>query len=362
MATLAIAAVGVVSRVIVFRSARNGARVQGFVAAGLAVLCIQIVAIFCFAGAISAATHADASSIAYAVVWAFAAFSLLLFVSLVPWLLRYCRVWAAGRDARNSLPAGIPGRYWLLEAATIALISATILVILDALGFGALAGVSVLVPLCVALPPFMRAVIGGRFYGSHLLAAAARLPRTEPDDQASLQSWSDETTRSLGLGTFTVHVLPLARTFVVPLWGGAHLIAFGARTYAALDPQDRRALVAHEIAHAERSDSDWRALLIMGVTLWLLVLMTLWGGRTRLWPVGATYVSTFIFITVLDSARRSLSHRAEFAADRRAAEIVGDRQAVIRVLTRLAHGRGRAAARDSRSHPSLAKRVEALQS
>lgn len=356
LATLAIAAVGVVSLVIVFRSARNGARMQGFIAAGLAALCILVVAIFCFAGAISAVTHADSSSIAYAVVWAFAAYTLMLFEPLAPWLLRYSREWAASRDARSSFPAGIPWSYWLLEAATIALISATVLVILHALGFGALAGASVLVPLCVALPPFMRAVIGGRFYGSRLVAAAARLPATEPDDLASLRAWTDETTRSLAVGTFTVLVLPLARTFVVPLWGGAHLIAFDAQMYAALDPPDRRALVAHEIAHAEASDSYRQALLIMGVTLWLLVIMTWWGSRTRSWPVGATYVSIFIFITVLDSARRRLSHRAEFGADRRAAEIVGDRQAMIRVLTRIAHGRGRAAARDSRSHPSLARR------
>jgi len=43
-------------------------------------------------------------------------------------------------------------------------------------------------------------------------------------------------------------------------------------------------------------------------------------------------------------------------------EIVGDRQAVIRTLMRIAQGRGRAATRDSRSHPSLEKRIEALQS
>lgn len=361
-ATLAIGAVGVVSLAIVFRSARNGARMQGFIAAGLAALCIVVVAIFCFAGAISAATHADSNSIAYAAVWAFAGYALTLFTPLAPALLRYSRRWAAGRDARSPLPAEIALSYWLLEAAAIAIMSAIVLVILHGLGFGAGAAAAVLVPLCIALPPFMRAAVGGRFYGSRLLDAATRHPHTGPEDLASLRSWTNETAHALELGTFTVLVLPLARTFVVPLWGGAHLVVISAQMYALLDPAERRALVAHEIAHAESDDSSRRALLIMGVTLWLLMLIELWGSRTRSWPTGVMYVSIFVFITVLDNARRTLSHRAEFAADRRAVEIVGDRQAVIRTLMRIAQGRGRAAARDTRSHPSLEKRIEALQS
>jgi len=362
LATVAIGAVGVVSLIILFRSARSGARIQGVIAAGLAALSAIVVVIFCGAAAVRELTRADAHSTAYAAVWVFAGYVLTLFAPLAPALLRYSRRRAQRHgSAAEPLPEGLPRAYWLVEATTIVLVSATILASFRMVGIGTTSQVFVVVPLCLALPAYMRATVGRRFYGRRLLAAAQHHTGA-PEDLAALQTWTDETASTLGAGTFTVLVLPVTVAFVVPLGRGAHLVAINPRMYASLDPPERRALVAHEMAHTERADGDRRALLIMGVTLWLFVLIDWWAVQTRQWPTTSMLVSSFVFITILDHARRTLSHRAEFAADRRAVEIVDDRQAVVRMLMRFAQGRGRAAARDSRSHPSLEKRIQALQS
>lgn len=364
LASAAIAAVCALSLAILFRSARAGSPGQHAIAALLAALSMVVLAIFGFAAVVRAITHADVHSTAYTAAWAFAAYALTLATPLARGLQTLSRRRVAAGDASEprAHPVGLPPTYWLVELVTFTLLSAIVLTGMRVLDLGRTAALFVVVPLCLALPDFMRTVVGRRFYGARLLTDLAANPAAEPDGVEPLREWTSDTARALGLGDFTVVVLPLGATFTVPLWRSARLIVIDTRLYAALDPQDRRALVAHEIAHAERNDGNRRALLIMGVTLWLFVLMDLWGTRSRNWPVGTMYIIIFIFITVLDHARRTLSHRAEFGADRRAAEIVGDRQAMVRTLTRMAQRHGAAATRDTRSHPSLARRIAALQS
>lgn len=291
---------------------------QEAVSAGLAALAILVLLDWAVGAVVVLVTPASIKKIAFAGVLAFAVYSLTLAGPLARALQTYCRSraqrLASPNSLRSGLPLGLPPLYWLFEFGTLAVVLTVILIALWARGIQAATVTLVLLPLCVALPPVLRSAIGRQLYGHRLLKATTGIPA--PIRLSSLQKWLDDTANRLGLGEFAIRVLPLRATFILPLRRWSHLIIFDEQLFAVLDDPERRAIIAHEIAHSERNDVVKRALIIAGLTVWYLGLFGWMAVRTPVRSQETTFVFILLLVYGLNFARRALRHRAEYAADR----------------------------------------------
>ncbi len=139
----------------------------------------------------------------------------------------------------------------------------------------------------------------------------ARSPLTQgpsrEEFQELLQQWQAR-------GTVLQHVrVWLVPDLAVPIgfWWGAPHIYLPERVALELDPAERRALMAHELAHVARHDAQW--LLCLG----LLECVTFFQVGNRF-------------------ARRELAHLFELGSDELASHITGDRLALASCLARVA--------------------------
>ena len=144
-------------------------------------------------------------------------------------------------------------------------------------------------------------------------------------------------------------------------------VAFGDTLLEMLDADEITAIFAHELSHLEQYDARTLRRLRIATTLLIvtgmaLPVVALWyipsvaGGIALIWPM-------LVLGILVHRLSRSQAHESE--SDRRSAALVGDPEAMIRALTKL-HHYSRIPRRwphdfeKSASHPSLARRIQAL--
>ena len=144
-------------------------------------------------------------------------------------------------------------------------------------------------------------------------------------------------------------------------------VAFGDTLLAHMEPDEIAAVFAHEIAHLEHFDAKRLARLRL-LTRLLIV------GGVAVATAAITYASPYaalittcwpmVVLGVLVQ-RTSQSQKHEAESDRRAAELMGDPEPIVRALTKLHHysklpRRWPYDFERSASHPSLARRIQSL--
>jgi Zn-dependent protease with chaperone function len=144
-------------------------------------------------------------------------------------------------------------------------------------------------------------------------------------------------------------------------------VAFGDTLLDMLAPDEIAAIFAHEVAHLEQYEGRMLrrlqlmtyALVLGAIALPAILLMLIpehAGVIAFAWPV-------IVLLMLLRRVSKSQAHESE--SDRRSAELVGDPEPMVRALTKL-HHYSRLPRRwpydfeRSASHPSLARRIQAL--
>ena len=149
---------------------------------------------------------------------------------------------------------------------------------------------------------------------------------------------------------------------------GAHLVVLGQGLVDSMSPAHLRAVVAHEIAHVARRDVPRLLfpLLVAGGTLHAISVVKVSHplfATDEAWGIasGAILAGLFagIFMMLLPGF---FMRRMEFAADRLAAEMLGDGEVLAQALERLAEVTGQSLDGWSWSHPPLQARIAALRS
>jgi len=144
-------------------------------------------------------------------------------------------------------------------------------------------------------------------------------------------------------------------------------VIFGQTLLAELEPEEVTAILAHEVAHLEHYDR--RRLLRLSALNWLLIVLAVAGVplAAQTFPLHSTAIGggwTFMLLAFL--ALHSAGRRAHEAdSDRRAVALCGDADALGRALAKV-HAlsqlprRWSAEAERSATHPSLARRIQAI--
>lgn len=192
-----------------------------------------------------------------------------------------------------------------------------------------------------------------------------------PLDRPALRARFDEVVRRAGSVVPAVYRIgprggTVANAFALPS-ARTPAVIFGDTLLDLLQGDEADAVFAHELAHLEQYDARRlrrnrvRAFAAIAAVLALPLAMVALGSRDG---VLAMFLGAWLVLAVLWN-RASQAQADETAADRRAAELVGDPEAVIRGLTRI-HQYSRLPRRwppemeGGATHPSLARRVAAL--
>ena len=229
-----------------------------------------------------------------------------------------------------------------------------------------------------AQPVVTAAAIGG-LVAAILIVWERRFPkvwlalhRGSPLDRPDLQPRLDEIVRRAGLKTapavyrFGARGSYMMNAIALPSIRNPG-VGFGDTLLDLLDTDEIVAVFAHEIAHLEHFNARrlsrlrllTHALIAGGVGAAVAAIHLLpgYGGLIAMaWPV--------IVLAVL-AQRVSQSQKHEAESDRRSAELVGDPEPMVRALTKLHHysklpRRWPYDFERSASHPSLARRIQAL--
>lgn len=200
--------------------------------------------------------------------------------------------------------------------------------------------------LFVAVTAFPLGVILGLLIASPAVLMVPRLgkldkdaPAVARDEAPELYALIDRVASAVGTKTATVLVVDsdYNASWAVVGWRRRRVLTLGLPLLTALDPDERVALVAHELAHSKNGDSS-RGFVVGGaigalVELYILV-------RPERDPVGADVLINWFFailarpvwwlIQLEFHLLRRDSQRAEYLADALAAQVAGS-SAVVRL-------------------------------
>ena len=254
----------------------------------------------------------------------------------------------------------LPAWYWVTECLLVVVLCIAI----GLLGSVWRPGVSFPLTLvgAVVFPRLYHAFIGPLFLRSRLsieIARAGARPMTET--VSALQLWLDEVAPRFG-AALAPRILPLpgSRSFGAFAVKSEAVICLASDLLNVLGEPELRAVTAHEFAHIVRHDSRRRILIESGITFWYVMLYVWWVSWQSAIPGAARFVWLLVFAYVMQAVRAVLKRRGEFAADRMAAEILGDARPMIAALKKTAALQG-SLSRRSQSHPSFAARIAALE-
>ena len=242
------------------------------------------------------------------------------------------------------------------SAATMALV----FVIGHAVSYGSLA--LWLFPFFVALFPL---------YETFVLpwVQYARAPTLKGANLPELDKWIQDLGARRDMPKLRIRVQngPFENAFAVGGLG-AHLVVLGQGLVDSMSPAHLRAVVAHEIAHVARRDVPRLLfpLVVAGGTLHAISVVKVSHPlfathEARGLASGAILAGLFagMFTILLPGF---FMRRMEFAADRLAAEMLGDGEVLAQALERLADVTGQSLDQWSWSHPPLQARIAALRS
>lgn len=197
----------------------------------------------------------------------------------------------------------------------------------------------------------------------------ARAPTLQTASLPDLEEWVEELGARRDLPKFRIRIQngPFENAFAIGGLG-AHLVVVGKGLVDSLSPAHLRAVVAHEIAHVVRRDVPrlLLPLVVVGGTLHavsvvkvshpLFATFEVWG------LVSGTVLAGLFAGTFMMLLPGFFMRRMEFAADRLAAEMLGDGEVLAQALERLGEIAGQRLDEWSWSHPPLQARITALRS
>ena len=197
----------------------------------------------------------------------------------------------------------------------------------------------------------------------------ARAPTLKRANLPELDKWIEDLRAQRDLPKLRIRIQngPFENAFAIGGLG-AHLVVLGKGLVDSMSPAHLRAVVAHEIAHVARRDVPRRLLplVVVGGTLHAISVVKFshplfathepWGVAS-----GAILAGLFagVFMIFLPGF---FMRRMEFAADRLAAEMLGDSEVLAQALERLGEITGQRLDGWSWSHPALQARIAALRS
>lgn len=217
-----------------------------------------------------------------------------------------------------------------------------------------------LLPAFVAALPFFQAVVRPWI----MLARAPTLSDAEGHSGLSdVTAWFEQLTSSSGVASVRLRLQPgnMRNAYVVGgFWG--HWVVVGEGLLGELSERELKAILAHEVAHVIRNDVR-RYLFAAGAagTVYALGLP----GVFRLWQDGQVMLGIAL-AAMLGSICFGVipgwvSRRAEFAADRLSVRLVGNPLDLASGPERLAKLKGFTTDRESLTHPSVDRRIKALE-
>ena len=197
----------------------------------------------------------------------------------------------------------------------------------------------------------------------------ARAPTLKGADLPELEQWVENLSSQRDLPKLRIRIQngPFENAFAIGGLG-AHLVVLGKGLVDGMSPAHLRAVVAHEIAHVARRDVP-RLLLPLVVVSGTLHAISLVKVSHPLFATddvlgitsGAILAGLFagVFMMLLPGF---FMRRMELAADRLAAEMLGDGEVLAQALERLGEITGQRLDEWSWSHPPLQTRIAALRS
>lgn len=197
----------------------------------------------------------------------------------------------------------------------------------------------------------------------------ARAPTLRTARLPELANWIDDLRTRRDLPKFHIRIqnAPLENAFAIGGLG-AHLIVLGKGLVDSMSSSHLRAVVAHEIAHVARRDVPrlLLPLVVAGGTLHAISVVKISHplfARDEVWSIASGTVLAGLFAgTFMMILPGFFMRRMEFAADRLAAEMLGDGEVLAQALERLAEVTGQRLDGWSWSHPPLGARIAALRS
>jgi Zn-dependent protease with chaperone function len=255
----------------------------------------------------------------------------------------------------------LPASYWASEGSVTALICGFFGAMSREWGTGAL---FVVIPVAVGFPPLFRALVGPLFLRKRMRRyVVMRNEGPKSEHFLHLQTWVDELAVRYRLKT-TPPLIPEdgLRTFAAEALRPEAAIFVSEKLLAGMNPEERKGLIAHEFAHILRRERLRRALVEALVTSWYIGLFAWWMYRHPGATIGTQLVWMVVYAYLMQAVRTTLSRRSEFAADKLAAEILGDSRPVAGMVQKMATISRIPLDRATRTHPSPAARIAALDS
>jgi Zn-dependent protease with chaperone function len=256
-------------------------------------------------------------------------------------------------------PVMLPLTYWLTECGAVTLVCGLIGAIARFRSSGP--DLVVLLPVAVALPPLFRALIGPLFMRKQMRNLITERHDSASDEVSQLQQWIDQLATRYALKT-SPPLIPIAgkKAFAAEALRPEAAIFISSELLNAMTPDERKGLVAHEFAHIVRRERLRRALPLAVVTVWYIGLYAWWITQHPATTLANRLVWLIAYSYVMQAVRTALSRRSEFAADKLAAEMVGDARPVVGALQKIARVWRLPMDRATRTHPSTAARIAAL--
>lgn len=265
--------------------------------------------------------------------------------------------WATGRPVQTH-SLGLATREIAVESVGFVGISILIVRLVDSVGSWGWAAFVLIPPLLALFPLFDHLV-----YPTLVFLRFGATGRELHSKGQRMQAWVSAVSEGSGLGTIKVVVAPgrMSNAFAIGFWPFGRWILVGEGLLDGMDDRQVQAVVAHELGHFANRD----ALRLIGVGL----------------LAGAVFASVIPLTAPLFSSERDFlgllciivaspvllafvpgwySRKVEFQADRFAARIVSDPEDLCSALHRLSQLQGDTADKNSLTHPSVVRRVQAI--
>ncbi|MDE0691552.1 MAG: M48 family metalloprotease [Gammaproteobacteria bacterium] len=276
----------------------------------------------------------------------------VLFADLLASLL----LWATRRDNEDAQPLATIVKDRLILATVSACLFAAFFALV---GFDIAWLPLLALPLLVAALPIYQGQI-------HPWIEYRKAREVEDQELLEIRAWLRETYKDGRMPRFKIRVRETNLNNAMATGGMfGHLIVVGGGLLKNMEPQELKAILAHEMAHVVNRDMLWLTLIsIAGSALfitWLNVVspgpLVLAGGINLVAGFALLLVGAAISFYPLPAI---FSPRLEFRADRVAATMLGDTRALASALTRMSELTETPLDQRTWTHPSYKARLEAL--
>ncbi len=266
-------------------------------------------------------------------------------------------LWATRRENEDRQPLATVVRSYLIHAAAASCIFTAFL---------GLVGLDLFVwwPLLVVLLPVAAFPI---YQGQVQPWIEYRKAREIGNELPEVSAWLRETCKDGRMPRFKIRVRETNLNNAMATGGMfGHLIVVGGGLLKNMEPQELKAILAHEMAHVVNRDMLWLTLINIAGSACFIAWVNLVSPGTLLQEGGIRMAAGF-GLFVIGAAITLLplpaifSPRLEFRADRVAATMLGDARTLTTALAKMAELTEMPMDQRTWTHPSYKARIEALE-